>query len=68
MVLFYPSLCRNYEAELLHARWAMLGAVGCLIPEALTIFGGVELGEPVWWKVGSRVRVSGLWLGFRVRV
>ncbi|MEW5307110.1 MAG: hypothetical protein WDW36_009527 [Sanguina aurantia] len=52
------AFAKNYEAELLHARWAMLGAVGCLIPEALTLFGGVELGEPVWWKVGAS-KVSG---------
>ena len=42
---------RNYEAELVHARWAMLAAVGCLIPEILDLR-GVDLGEPVWWKVG----------------
>eukprot|EP00775_Hariotina_reticulata_P007526 gene7526-7736_t len=41
-----------HEAELLHARWAMLAAVGCLIPEVLSL-NGVELGEPVWWKVGA---------------
>ena len=45
-------LRRNYEAELVHARWAMLAAVGCLIPEILDLR-GVDLGEPVWWKVGA---------------
>lgn len=40
------------EAELLHARWAMLAVVGCAVPEALSM-GGVDLGEPVWWKVGA---------------
>lgn len=38
------------EAELLHARWAMLAVVGCVVPEALAV-AGVDLGEPVWWKV-----------------
>ena len=45
-----PVIARNYEAELVHSRWAMLAAIGCLIPEILDLR-GVELGEPVWWKV-----------------
>jgi hypothetical protein len=40
------------EAEVLHARWAMLGIVGALVPEVLALT-GADLGEPVWWKVGS---------------
>jgi hypothetical protein len=40
------------EAELLHARWAMLAVVGCLVPELLDDF-GASIGEPVWWKVRS---------------
>lgn len=43
----------NYEAELLHGRWAMLGVVGCLVPEALSMR-GVDVGEPVWWKVRTK--------------
>ena len=45
----------------MHARWAMLAAIGCLIPEVLSLQ-GVELGEPVWWKVGGRL-VRGGWSG-----
>jgi hypothetical protein len=30
---YAPVGHRNYEAELLHARWAMLAAVGALVPE-----------------------------------
>ena len=41
------------EAEILHARWAMLAVVGCLLPEALALAGVDGLGEPVWWKVRS---------------
>jgi hypothetical protein len=40
------------EAEVLHARWAMLGIVGALVPEVLALT-GADLGEPVWWKVWS---------------
>jgi hypothetical protein len=53
------ALTRHYEAELVHARWAMLGAIGCLIPEILSIR-GVELGEPVWWKVWSKHSIDEL--------
>jgi hypothetical protein len=35
-------LCSYYEAELLHARWAMLGAIGCVIPEVCVGRGGEE--------------------------
>lgn len=47
------DLDRYRELELLHGRWAMLGVVGAAVPEALARFGGFELGEPVWWKVGE---------------
>ena len=33
----YEPAHRMYEAELLHGRWAMLAAVGCLIPEVRRI-------------------------------
>ena len=52
------AFARYWDVELLHARWAMLAAVGCLVPEALTAFGGVDLGEAVWWKVGA-AKLSG---------
>lgn len=40
------------EAELLHGRWAMLAVVGVLLPEILSLC-GADVGEPVWWKVGT---------------
>ncbi|KAG2449203.1 hypothetical protein HYH02_005950 [Chlamydomonas schloesseri] len=65
------SFAKYQEAELLHARWAMLGVVGCLVPEVLAMR-GVDLGEPVWWKVGASKLNSDLTLnwggieGFRI--
>jgi len=47
----------------------MLAAVGCLVPEVLSI-SGVELGEPVWWKVGAAKLNGDLtlnWGGIEVR-
>lgn len=41
----------------------MLAAVGCLVPEALSM-SGVELGEPVWWKVGAAKLQGGLTLNW----
>jgi hypothetical protein len=41
----------------------MLAAVGCLIPEILSL-NGVELGEPVWWKVGAAKLQGGLTLNY----
>lgn len=46
---------RFREIEVLHARWAMLGVPGCALPEILSKFGGLDFGEPVWWKAGAQV-------------